>query len=79
MSGVFEIAYNSKKYVIDDVEVYEEKLPIKHNVRMIGAMLCNLLDAEEEDEMRQHAYNVRDQAQRLIDRLDESQSDAPTN
>lgn len=72
MSGVFEINYNGKKYVIEDEGVYEEKLPIKHNVRMIGAMLCNLLDAEGEDEMRQHAYNVRDQAQRLIDRLDES-------
>lgn len=79
MSGVFEITYNGKKYVIDDKEVYEEKLPIKHNVRMIGAMLCNMLDAEKKDEMRQHAYNIRDQAQRLIDRLDESQSETPTH
>lgn len=71
MSGLFEIAYNGKKYVIDDEGVYEEALPIKHNVRMIGAMLCNLLEAEEEEDMRQHAYNVRDQAQRLIDRLDD--------
>lgn len=73
MSGELEISYGGKKYVIDDEEVYEERLPIEHNVRMIGAMLCNLLDAREEDEMRQHAFNVRDQAQRLIDRLDESE------
>lgn len=78
MSGLFEIAYNGKKYVIDDEGVYEEELPIKHNVRMIGAMLCNLLDAEEEEDMRQHAYNVRDQAQRLIDRLDD-QSETRTH
>lgn len=78
MSGVFEITYNGKKYVIDDEGVYEEKLPIKHNVRMIGAMLCNLLEAEEEEDMRQHAYNVRDQAQRLIDRLDD-QSETRTH
>lgn len=78
MSGVFEIAYNGKKYVIDDEGVYEEELPIKHNARMIGAMLCNLLDAEEEKDMRQHAYNIRDQAQRLIDRLDD-QSETRTH
>ncbi|WP_124061590.1 hypothetical protein [Gordonibacter sp. Marseille-P4307] len=71
MNGKFGIKYDGKDFTIDDEGVYEEELPIKHNVRMIGAMLCNLMEAEDRDEMRQHAYNVRDQAQRLIDRLNE--------
>jgi len=78
MEGKFEARWQDMDFAITDEDVYNERLPIAHNVRMIGAMLCNLMYAYEDDPtdivgMRSAAKPILGQIQGLLDRLYEEE------